>query len=291
MNAKSFLYRRRIMKIRKFIWRVTHPLVPNTAAVFILGVQRSGTTMLTDCFNRSFEFDVFPEISDAMLDFRIKEDSVVRSLIAHSHHKFAVFKPLTDSHRAKEFLMLTPGAYVIWMFRRIEDRANSAVIKSGTNNLKVLRGIADGSGLDQWQALGISEQVRRLVSGYDYSQMTKYDAAALLWYVRNSLFFTLDLDKEKNVLPLAYEDLVSNPLSVMRSVCSFLGANFEHKMVSDIHARSVKKTDSQISEAMREKGQELYDRLHALQSDKWMELGFQNVSRAPSNSDAGKADS
>lgn len=268
MSSFSFLYRRRIMKIRKFIWRVMHPLVPNTTAVFILGVQRSGTTMLTGCFERSFEFDVFREISDAMLNFRIKEDSVIRGLVARSHHRYAVFKPLTDSHRAKEFLMFTPKAYVIWMFRRVEDRANSAVIKSGTHNLEVLRGIADGSGLDRWQALGISEQVRRLVASYDYSQMTPHDAAALMWYVRNSLFFTLGLDKEENVLPLAYEDFVADPQQVMLSICDFLGASFDPEMVSVVHARSVKKTDSPISEEMRKKGQELYDQIRALQGVK-----------------------
>ncbi len=282
MNAQSFLHRRRIMKVRKFIWRMTHPLVPNTTAVFILGVQRSGTTMLTGCFEKSFEFDVFREISDAMLNFRIKEDSVIRGLVARSHHHFAVFKPLTDSHRAKELLMFPPKAYVIWMFRRVEDRANSAVTKSGTHNLEILRGIADGSGLDRWQALGISEQVRRLVAGYDYSHMTPHDAAALLWYVRNSLFFTLDLDKEENVFPLAYEEFVSDPQHVMRSVCDFLGASFDPEMVSDVHARSVKKTGSQISEEMREKSQALYDRLHAIQSAKIMDLGSRNGSRAVS---------
>ena len=42
-----------------------------------------------------------------------------------------------------------------------------------------------------WQAGGLSDDHLALVRGYDYSAMSPESAAALFWYLRNSLYFTL----------------------------------------------------------------------------------------------------
>jgi hypothetical protein len=271
MTKTAIISERRVLKLKKSIWRLFNNHSPHAKPVYILGVQRSGTTLLAGCFEKSMDFDVFREISPAMVNFRIKDDATITSIITSSRHGFVVFKPLTDSHRATEFLALRPESYAIWMFRRADDRANSAVAKSGNHNLEVLRDLAHGRGFERWQAQGLTDEDLTRIRTYNYENMSRHDAAALLWYLRNGLFFNQGLDQMPNVLPLAYEDLVSDPKGVMGGVCQFLQARFTESMVSSVHARSIGKSESHLSEDMVRVTDQMYQRLHDIQDRRWRE--------------------
>jgi len=147
----------------KVLWRLLNNHAPNAKTLYILGAQRSGTTLLLDCLEKSMEFDVLGESSRAMVDFRIRSDEEIKQTIESSRHKLVVFKPLTDSHRAREFLNLKPNSFAIWVFRRVEDRANSAVAKFGDHNLQILRMLANGEKFDGWQAQGLTEDSLELI--------------------------------------------------------------------------------------------------------------------------------
>lgn len=270
-KIKRFV-KRQDLAARKFLWSVFRSPAPNARAVYILGAQRSGTTLLLECFEKSMEFDVLGESSRAMVNFRIRSDEDIRELVRTSHHRIVVFKPLTDSHRAKEFLALTPGAKAIWAFRRVEDRANSAVAKFGDHNLRILGDFAQGKGFERWQAQGLSEDSLQLIRSFDYSEMTPEVAAAIFWYIRNSLYFELGLDQLDSVLPLAYEDLVSAPKQVMQGVCRFVDGEFRERMVRNVHAKSVGRRESQLPEQIQELCNPLYERLHEEQKRRWDRL-------------------
>jgi hypothetical protein len=274
MTNTAIISERRVLKVRKAIWRLFHDQSPHAKAVYILGVQRSGTTLLADCFEKSMDFDVYREISEAMESFRIKDDAIIRNIIKSSRHGYVVFKPLTDSHRANEFLALTPDSYGIWMYRRANDRANSAVENTGSHNLDILRDLAIGRGMDRWQVQGLTAQNLRFVRSYSYENMSSHDAAALLWYLRNGLFFAQGLQQVANVLPLAYEDLVSDPKRIMRGLCRFIGARFADSMVTSVHTKSIGKRQSNLSKEIASLGEEMYQRLHEFQELRWREHGL-----------------
>ncbi|MEX2123290.1 MAG: hypothetical protein WD795_05325 [Woeseia sp.] len=258
--------------MRKAAWRLFHNYAPDARVLYILGAQRSGTTLLLDCLEKSAEFDVLGESSSAMQNFRIRSDEEIKEIITSSKHKVVVFKPLTDSHRAREFLDLAPNSCAIWAFRRVEDRANSAVAKFGDHNLQVLRELAEGEGFDRWQAQGLSDENLALIRGFDLDEMKPEAASALFWYIRNSLYFSNGLDRLDTVLPLAYEDLASEPEAIMRGVCRFAGGQFTEKMVRDVHAKSIGRRESKLPERIQDLCTPMYEQLHQIQLVRWRNL-------------------
>lgn len=274
MNKVSRFLSKNLLAARKFLWQMTHNESPNARAMFVLGVQRSGTTMLMDCLERSLETEVLHEVSRAMDNFRLKDTETVASIIRSSRSKLVAFKPLTDSHKARELLDLGPQISVCWAFRRASDRANSAVAKFGSNNLELLRAFAKGEMMDTWQAQGLSDESMGLIRKYDLEQMSPHSAAGLFWLIRNNMFFEMGLDKDPRVLPIAYEDLVSDPRAVMQGFCKFCGINYEDRLVSNIHSRSIGKEDSRLDPEIKALCDDMYGRFQALQQERWNQLGL-----------------
>jgi hypothetical protein len=272
MSKISRFIKRQKLAGRKALWGAFRSHVPDSSVVYILGAQRSGTTLLLFCLEKSMEFDVLGESSKAMVNYRIRSDEEIRQIVRSSHHKIVVFKPLTDSHRSREFLELMPNSKAIWAFRRVEDRANSAVAKFGDHNLQILSELSKGAGKERWQAQGLTDELYDFIRSFDYSNMLPETASALFWYVRNSLFFSSGLEDSDEVLPLAYEDLVSDPGRVMQGVCRFVGGEFKDSMVRDVHAKSIGRSASKVPQHIQDICTPLYERLHKVQARRWNEL-------------------
>lgn len=224
---------------RKKWWRLTHNYTAKAKPVFICGVQRSGTTMLGACLERSPEIWHYPEHDTyAFENYILKDSDTITSLVKNNPFKTLVFKPLTDSHRVKDLMERFGDGAGIWMYRRYEDRANSAVVKFGAHNLEVLSDIANDTNLDIWQAQGLLDEDIELIKSYDYSKMNPAEAATLFWYFRNKLYFNQALDKDERVLLVCYEDLIRKPEKTMRDVCIHLGITYRPFLIKGIHARS-----------------------------------------------------
>ncbi len=262
------------LALRKALWRLRHDYSPNARPVFILGAQRSGTTMLIKCLNQSLELEVFGEASIAMEDWRIRDLPAIEALIRKSRHRAVVFKPLTDSHRAQELMSTSESARAIWMYRRAADRANSAVARFGNNNLEHLSAFARGERMDTWQAQGMSAESVALISRFNYENMSPHAAAGLFWYIRNMLYFEQALEADDRVLPLAYEDLVERPQDVMRAVADFVGCRFEPALYDSIHSRSVSRAESRLTPEIESLCESLYARLRDAQRSTLARIGL-----------------
>ncbi|MBA3562428.1 MAG: sulfotransferase [Gammaproteobacteria bacterium] len=259
--------------IRKWIWLRRHGPASQHRGIFILGAQRSGTTMLASCFENSPEFDVYGEMSVAFKNSVLKSLDETRSLIAASKRPFIAFKPLTDSHRADALLATDAGSKAIWMYRRVEDRANSAVSKFGDTNLRFLRELMEKGPTDRWEARGITAETLSVLRKLDYAQMSAQSAAGVFWYLRNQLFFDQRLDTNPDVLLLKYEMLVRDPERVMRIVCDFLGCRFFEEMIKHIHAQSIGRNDSRLSSEAEKLCGAVTVRLDKSMSRQWRALG------------------
>src|SRR5205823_5162999 len=99
----------------------------------------------------------------------------------------------------------------IWAYRGVDGRVRSALAKFGDANLRVLTEIASGRGRETWQAQRLSPESLELIGSFDWASMSAASAAALFWYVRNSLFFDLGLERRDDVLLSSYDALVSFP--------------------------------------------------------------------------------
>jgi hypothetical protein len=228
---------------RKWRWRRSHAVPEGTAMpVWLVGVQRSGTNMVVRGLEESPEFEVHNENDGAAFErFRLRTDPVVREIILASRHRYVLFKPLCDSHRVDELLALgtpTPGR-AIWAYRGVDGRVRSALAKFGDTNLRVLAEIAAGAGADLWQAQRLSDENRALIASFDWTSMSPASAAALFWYIRNSLFFDLGLDRRDDVLLSSYDALVEQPEARTRALASFIGLQWHPDLAAHIDQRNI----------------------------------------------------
>ena len=91
--------------------------------VFILGCQRSGTTMLGRCFaadKRVKEYGEFGLTDDGI---RIISLADIDEVATRQHAPIMVVKPLVESQRAVEILDYFPESFGIWMVGHYKDVA------------------------------------------------------------------------------------------------------------------------------------------------------------------------
>jgi hypothetical protein len=255
----------------KWRWRRAHGIDDGTATpVWLFGVQRSGTNMVVRGLEASPEVEVHNENDGKAFDhFRVRADPVLQELVLASAHNYVLFKPLCDSHRADELLAIdTPTAgRAIWAYRGVDGRVRSALAKFGDTNLRVLTDIAGGKGLDRWQAQRLSPDNLELIASFDWSSMSPASAAALFWFVRNSLFFDLGLDDRGDVLLSSYDALVADPEEGTRAVADFIGLPWHPGLAEHIEQRGPANDDRlDLDPRVRARCDELQERFDAVRT-------------------------
>jgi hypothetical protein len=263
--------------VAKWRWRRTHRVAPNAMPVFVVGVQRSGTNMMLRGLETSPEFDVHNEDdTKAFHRFRLRSNEQIRSMVSRSGHAFVLFKPLCDSHRVPELLdevRTSTAGKAIWIYRRYEGRARSAVATFGSNNLHVLRQLAAGRGLDRWQAQGLSTSSWGVIRSTDFESLSPEAAAALFWYVRNSLYFEHGLHERPDVTLVSYDAFVGDPAATMRGICRFLGFEYSPRLVMHVENRPRRDLGAMaLPDLVRERCEDLQRRLDAAVVKKMAEL-------------------
>jgi hypothetical protein len=221
-------------------FRQTFSAPMETTPVFVLGIQRSGTTMLMFAFHLHPDIAVYDEsrASKAFFDFQLRGMETTEKLIQTSPFPVACFKPLADSHRATQLLQRFPSARCIWALREYHDVANSFLRKfpHATRAIRLVCSDQEGGG---WFQEGVSEETGQILRNLPWQNFTDYDFACLVWWTRNRLFFEQNFDKEKRVLLLRYEKLVTAPEESFAEVTNFIGIPFSTQMTRYIHARSI----------------------------------------------------
>ena len=253
--------------LRRRDWRRRHPITPgSTTPVFLVGLQRSGTNMVARALEANPEFEVRNENDRTAFDrFRLRPLPVVREIVTRSRQRFLVLKPLIDSHRVDELLggLGTPSpGRALWTYRGVDGRVRSALSKFGVQNLQVLRAIAQGRAGDLWQAQGLSPDSRDLIQGLDVDLITNETAAAVIWYVRNSLYFDLGLDARADCLLVSYDRMLDDPEREVRRICEFLGTEYQPAMTAGIARRpAITRGELAIDPKVRQRCSDLERRL------------------------------
>jgi hypothetical protein len=116
-----------------------------------------------------------------------------------------------------------------------------------------------------WRTQGMSDRTYREILPHINEDMSAATAAALQWYVRNQLFFELNLVDRNDILLVAYENLVQDPSSAFERIAQFVEIKPTAFMTRHVHARSVRKNPSpDLSTETRTLCEGLWERFAAL---------------------------
>ena len=239
--------------------------------VFIMGIQRAGTSLMYWVFERDMGVKVYRETSeltsgDALEHVRLNPLPAVKARLARDRAEMIVLKPLVESQRIHEMLAAFPGARVLWQYRHYQDVASSNLKAFGVDNgIKDLRPFVSDDP-DNWRSQHSTAETRDTIRRYFREDMNPHDAAALFWWARSRLYFDLNLQGDPNVLLCRYEDLATDPAATMRHIYAFLGRPYpgDH-IVRDVHPQSVGKGRvSRLSPAVDALCAELLARLDRL---------------------------
>jgi hypothetical protein len=214
--------------------------------LFIIGCQRSGTTLLTHIFDNDLNTKVYKEVSrlsrNNIPKTRLEPFKRVRQIIDRDSAPLIVLKPLVETQNANTLLGYFENSNALWAYRHYKDVAASNLkhfgIRNGICNLKPIVKNEPGN----WRSEHVPEHIKTIVRKYFAEDMNPYDAAALFWFVRNSFFFELALNQHPRVMMCKYDVLVNYPSETVRRIYEFWGHRFPgEKILKEVHPASVGK--------------------------------------------------
>jgi len=235
MEVSKFPYYKKILG-RKILKEI------DTKPVFIVGNQRSGTTMLLSKLNRHFWLDVFYECSNAMKDWRLKPFTEIEILVRESKAKVCIFKPLEDTHRIIEILDYFRDSKAFFVFRHYTDVINSSLKLGWGKHLKqYIMNINEGIQFEYSGPLNLNAANIHLVRDLFYENITEENCIAIIWYLRNTNYFDLNLSDDSRILLIQYEKLVTNPQKEMESIQRFINVKPSKYVLDKISKKSINK--------------------------------------------------
>jgi hypothetical protein len=210
--------------------------------VFVAGMQRSGTNMIMDVLERSYESDVFHEYDSRAFDnYQMRDRAVIRRLAEHSPAPVFIIKALCELQELRSLMDEFAPAKVLWMMRNYEDVVNSMLISFRNQSKQVQRIVAKRGDESWWLGQGMSDATFALLEKLVHPGISDASAAALQWYFRNILFFEQGLDSDPRVMPVSYETLVTDPQAKFKDVFAFLGLRFTPRLASNVFAHSIRR--------------------------------------------------
>ena len=211
--------------------------------------------------------------NDSVRGIRINALDVMKGQLSKIKAPLIVIKPLVESQNISTLLDYFDNSRAVWMFRNYKSVALSNIkqfgIHSGVNNLRPIV----NQDTTNWRAEKVSEHVRETISKHFSEDMNPYDAAALFWFARNSLYFDLKLDEDSRVMLCRYEDFVVEPQKNMRAIYQQVGQVYPATDIASIvHSNSIKKgKDIEFSPQVEQIVQELQHKIEAVYQAKLLQ--------------------
>lgn len=233
--------------------------------IFVAGMQRSGTNMLMDVLEQSYETAVFHERDSRAFDnYQMREIPVLKTLTNRTSAPAVVIKSLCELDKLSELMQAFTPAKTIWIVRDYNDVVNS-MLRSFGNMAKQVHRIVKNPDSDEWLAGGMSDETRTILKELVHDNLDDANASALQWYFRNILFFEQSFDTNENVKLISYERLVTDPAAEFKSIFDFSGLRFSPRVARKVSPRSIgKNPPPSIEDPIKELCDGLLARFQAL---------------------------
>ncbi len=214
--------------------------------VILSGVQRSGTNMFMDVFDKSYETVVYNETNiKAFNNYEMRDYEIIESLRDRSSAPNFVIKALCELHDLNKLLDILSPAKSIWMFRDYNDVVNSMLVSFGNQALQINRFVGNG-GSDEWLSRGMSDSTIEILRRFSGEHLDDASAAALQWYMRNVLLFEQNLHTDLRVKVISYDHLVVEPQIKFVEIFEFLGLEYTERLSASVNARSIRRRETPV---------------------------------------------
>ena len=221
----------------------TNPLNEQTI-LFIIGCQRSGTSITAEVFELDWNSKVYGEFSELSSEdpigrIRFNPFDKVKAVIEKNKVPLIISKPLVETQNVLKLLDYYGKSKGLWMFRHYRDVVSSNLKKFGIRNgINNLRPIVDNTP-NNWRSEHVPDDVRNIVLKYFSEDMLPNDAAAIFWFVRNQWFFKLELVNNPRIMMCRYDDMVNHPSLTFKNIYKFAGQQYPgDRIVKDIDSSS-----------------------------------------------------
>jgi hypothetical protein len=213
----------------------------STQTVFVAGVQRSGTNMMMDVLELSFETDVYHERDPRAFDnYQMRGIEVIRNLYNKSKARFFIIKTLCELQKLPVLMGEFSSSKTVWINRNYEDVVNSMLV-SFRNQARQVNRIVKDRASDGWLSEGMSDMTRSIICERAHPDLDDASAAALIWYFRSILFFEQGFDKNPDVILVQYEELVSDPLAQFKRIFDFIGLKYIARVSNMVTSGSIRR--------------------------------------------------
>lgn len=210
---------------------------------FVVGCQRSGTTLMIDLLDRSPDVEAHGEGSpQAMRGYRLVSVDRLRDLIGTSPRPVVAFKPICDSQWTDVLLAEIDGSRAIWLYRNWWEVARSATRAWPGHFVETAaRFRAGDESWLEWRTERVDTATRDGFARLLEHAQDDFTAAAAFWWLRNRLPFDLGLDRHPELVwPVRYRRLVTTPDVVLRRLFGRLGLSLDPAIAADVHANSTR---------------------------------------------------
>lgn len=236
----------------------------DSVPVLILGMQRSGTTIIEYVLDLCKDTWVFHERENNSIyrNFRIKDFGDMRRAMGFINAKYCVFKPLADSHLISEFVAEFPYIKIIWIYRNYEDTVNSWLAKWGgvdqalkklffekysiddilsSSDAEVTK---EGKLMAEWfhESTRSNRFAQDLFVKYKERSLSSHEVLCVAWLIRNKVILEKCSEYKNNIFLLNYEKLVSNKERYFKLLFEFLDIPLEGKYLDEVHGKAVRKS-------------------------------------------------
>jgi hypothetical protein len=191
----------------------------------------------------------------------LRDLNIVTKLTAKSAAKATFFKCILSSQHARTLLDLNPTGKIIWMFRHYDDVVNSN-LKRFSNHRDEIKWMLFEPEKAAWRADNVTPEDMAMARHFWEKGISDASARALMWILRNRLFFQQGLETDARVIAVDYDHLVQNPQATVATVFKFLDLRFEPQFVENVHSGSVRKDPApEIDPELTEIAEDTWKRL------------------------------
>jgi hypothetical protein len=220
-------------------WRRKHNPNGLSWPVFVVGCQRSGTTMLVHNLNRSWEVELFNEDNPkAFHNYELFDLEVVSRLVRQSYAQAVLFKPIVDTYRTHLLLQIFPESKVLFLFRHFDDIVNSMLRTFGDDAKRHVDWWLE-SDFETFSPFLPTPETQKLIHTLYQPNLNVESVSALYWLLQNRFYFDLNLSQDSRVKLIQYESLVQTPETSFREICDFMEIEFRSSMIKNVRTSSI----------------------------------------------------